>query len=128
MKKKINTIVMVVMALVFIAIESNAQDQNSEQSFLGKWKVLAYGLPQGDAEMIITFKMENDKLAGTIGTKETPEEKTEFSKVEIEGNSVTAYYTTQGYDVYFVLEKEDGNKVKGTLMDMFDMEGEKVKE
>ncbi|QIA09147.1 hypothetical protein [Draconibacterium halophilum] len=128
MKKKINTIVMVVMALVFIAIESNAQDQNSEQFFLGKWKIMSYGLPQGDAELLVTFEKKDGKLGGKISTGEENAEAMAFTKVELEENSITAYYTTQGYDVYFILEKEDGNKVKGTMMDMFDMEGEKVKE
>lgn len=128
MKKRIQTIIMVVMAFVFVTIQSNAQDQNFEQFYLGKWQLTAYGLPQGDIEMLVMFEKKDGKMCGKISTVDDNSEAIAFTKVELEGGSITAYYTAQGYDVYFVLEQEEGGKVKGSMMDMFDMEGEKVKE
>lgn len=126
MKKKINAIIMIVMALVFVAIESNAQDQNLEQFYLGKWKVTAFGLPQGDIEMLVTFEKKDGKMCGNISTVEDNADTMAFTKVELDKGSITAYYTAQGYDVYFVLEQDEGGQVKGSMMDMFDMEGEKI--
>ena len=128
MKKGIQVIIAFVMVLLCTNVRANPGEKSSEDFFIGKWKVMAYGLPQGDVEMLITFEEKDGKMGGNISTGEENDEAMAFTKVELEENSITAYYTAQGYDVYFILEKEDGNKVKGTMMDMFDMEGEKVKE
>lgn len=126
MKKRINAIIMIVMVLVSVAFVSIAQDQNLEQFYLGKWKVTAFGLPQGDIEMLVTFEKKDGKLCGNISTTDDNAEAMTFTKVELDEGSITAYYTAQGYDVYFVLEQDEGGQVKGSMMDMFDMEGEKV--
>jgi hypothetical protein len=115
------------LVLLFIAINTNAQDKTVEDFFVGKWKFMVYGLPQGDVEMVTTIENKDGKLGGSIYAIQDSTQVTVFSKVELKEKSLTAYYTAQGYDVYFVLEKGDGEKVTGSMMDMFDMKGTKIK-
>ena len=127
MKKGIKiTFASLVLSLLFVTSLA-AQEKAVEDFFVGKWKVMAYGLPQGDTEMMITFEKKDGKLGGNISTTDGSSEKMEFTKVELEDNSIKAYYTAQGYDVYFILEKKDNEKAEGSMMDMFDMKGTKIK-
>jgi hypothetical protein len=59
-----------------------------------------------------------------MGTTET----IKFTNVEEKENSVTVYFNASGYDVYMTLEKKDDNHVTGSMMDMFDVSGERVTE
>ncbi len=128
MKKVINvwTVSFIFFLGIVLASKVNAQDKVGEDFFLGKWKITAYGLPQGDTEMIFFLEKKEGKLEGNIGDGK-PENAIKFSKVELKDKSVTVYYTAQGYDVYMTLEKVDENKVSGSMMDMFDLKGVKVK-
>ena len=49
-------------------------------------------------------------------------------KVELNGTSATLYFNVQGYDVDLVMNKKDDDHVTGSLMGMFDAEGERIKE
>jgi hypothetical protein len=50
-----------------------------------------------------------------------------ISKVELTQNEGTFYFTTQGYDVYLTLTKKDDDHVTGSMMGMFDAEGDRIK-
>jgi hypothetical protein len=117
--------VLTVFVLFLLAINANAEDTTSY--FVGKWKVLTVGTPNGDATSIITLERKDGKLVGTMNGQGTTES-IKFTNVEEKENSVTVYFTASGYDVYMVLEKKDENHVKGSMMDMFDVSGERVKE
>lgn len=127
MKKGIKFICSTVVVLLLVAASSIAQEKAVEDFFVGKWKVMVYGLPQGDVEMVTTIENKDGKLGGSIYAIADSTQVTVFSKVELTEKSLTAYYTAQGYDVYFVLQKGDGEKVTGSMMDMFDMKGTKIK-
>jgi len=107
------------------ALTSHAQAEEGD-FFIGKWKLMGYGLPQGDTEMIFIIKKNDDgKLSGQVGETE---EVIPFTKVETEVDKMTVYYDAQGFEVYTILEKVDQDSVKGTIMDMFDVDGKRVKE
>lgn len=117
--------ILTVIILFVFSIISNAQD--SKNFFIGKWKVLTVGTPNGDATSIITLERKDGKLTGTMNS-EGATESIKFTNVEEKENAVTVYFTASGYDVYMVLEIKDENHVKGSMMDMFDVSGERVKE
>lgn len=117
--------VLTVFVLFLFAINSNAQDASS--FFVGKWKVLTVGTPNGDATSIITLERKDGKLTGTMNS-EGATESIKFTNVEEKENTVTVYFSASGYDVYMVLEKKDENHVTGSMMDMFDVSGERVVE
>ncbi|MBN1185197.1 MAG: hypothetical protein JXB49_23125 [Bacteroidales bacterium] len=126
MKKEISIFLTSVFVLLFMTITVYAQSNNAEDFFIGKWKITAYGLPQGDIEMLVTFDKKEGNLSGNITTVQDTTQLIPFTKTELYGNSITAYYTAQGYDVYFTLEKGEGENVTGSMMEMFDIKGTKI--
>ncbi|HEV3249398.1 MAG TPA: hypothetical protein VGZ71_00495 [Puia sp.] len=94
--------------------------------FKGKWSVLIKGTPNGDARMIFLLENRNDSITGVIQDT-TGTEISKISKVELTDTSATVYFTTQGYDVNLVMNKKDGDHITGSLMAMFDVEGERLK-
>ncbi len=51
-----------------------------------------------------------------------------FSNAELNDTSVPVYFNAQGYDVNVVMNKKDDDHVSGSLMGMFDADGERIKE
>jgi hypothetical protein len=128
MKNVIRIINTTLIVLLLMVLNSNAQEKTIENFFLGKWKIMVYGLPQGDTEMLVTFEKKDQKLVGNIGVVNDAAPKITFSEVKLNESSVTASYTAQGYDVYFELKKEKEDSISGSMMDMFEMKGTKIKE
>lgn len=125
--KKAGRILLSVFLLV-IAFQINAQAKEGD-FFIGKWKVLVEGTPQGDATMIITFERnEKGEIVGTNSDEKGETPAINFNRVEVSEESITAYWVAQGYDVYLFLEKINEKEVEGSLMDMFDATGERMKE
>lgn len=112
--------------LMLLNVDAKAQQQDSTDYFVGKWKVLVKGTPNGDATMVFVLNKAAESLAGvvqdTVGT-----EISKISNVELAGNAVTLYFTAQGYDVNLSMKKEDENNVTGSLMGMFDATGQRLK-
>lgn len=123
MKKSIFILVGVI---VLLLSAGQVQAQEKADYFVGTWKILVEGTPNGDATSIIVFERKDGKLAGEVRTGQTS---VKISRVEEKSNEVTAYFTSaSGYEVYIYLEKVDENKVEGSMMDMFDAKGERVVE
>jgi len=123
--KKLNLFFAVLVCSLVFSIGAKAQA--SGDFFIGKWDVLSTGLPSGDAKSVVTFERKDGKLIGTMAEQGKPNVNV-FRKVEEKENSVTAYFTASGYDVYIFLEKKDDNNVTGSLMDMFDCTGVRIVE
>jgi len=116
------------MVLLFSVLTLQAQDKEGE-FFIGKWKVLVEGTPSGDSNMIVEFKRnEAGKIVGTSGDETGEAPATKFTRVEAKGETVTAYWVAQGYDVYLFFEKISDNEIEGSLMDMFDASGTRITE
>ncbi|QHT68810.1 hypothetical protein GXP67_20220 [Rhodocytophaga rosea] len=116
--------------LSVVLFATNAQAQTvSEDYFVGTWNVTAFGLPQGDTNMIIQLDKKDGKLSGGIIDPATNKIGTPFTKINVAANKLTAYFIAQeqGMEVYLSLEKKDDTNVKGSIMDMFNMEGTKAK-
>jgi hypothetical protein len=114
--------------LFFLLLSTNmlAQSKPGADYFKGKWSVLIKGTPSGDTRMMVLLENRNDSMAGVVQDT-TGVEISKISKVELTDSSATVYFTAQGYDVDLVMKKKDNDHITGSLMSMFDAEGERVK-
>ena len=112
---------------LLLSVGANAQSKAGAEYFKGKWSVLLKGLPNGDAKMIFILENRNDSIAGVVQDT-TGAGIAKISSVELKDMEITPYFTTQGYDVNLVLTKKDDDHTTGSLMSMFDAEGERIKE
>ncbi|HWW40343.1 hypothetical protein [Pedobacter sp.] len=114
--------------LFFLLLSTNmfAQPKPGADYFKGKWSVLIKGTPSGDTRMIFLLENRNDSITGVVQDT-TGAEISKISKVELTDTSAAVYFTAQGYDVSLVMNKKDNDHITGSLMSMFDAEGERVK-
>jgi len=104
-----------------------ASPAGAPTSFVGKWDILAKGLPNGDTHIFFTITNTDGKLGGSLVDPETKKDNP-LTKVEQDDKGITLYFTAQGYDVSVTLQKiTDDDHVKGSMMGMFDCTGERVK-
>jgi hypothetical protein len=114
--------------LFFLLLSMNAKAQaTGGDYFTGKWSVLIKGTPNGDARMFVMLEKQDTTLAGNIKDS-TGQLDTKIDKVELNGDKITLYFNTQGYDVNLEMDKKDDDHVTGSMMGMFDAEGERVKQ
>jgi len=116
--------------LLFFLLPSTkmlAQSKPGADYFKGKWSVLIKGTPNGDAKMIFVLENKNDSITGVVQDT-TGMEISKLTNVELKDTVVTLYFTVQGYDVNLVMTKKDDDHITGSLMGMFDAEGERKKE
>ena len=85
------------------------------------------GTPNGDAKMIFVLENRNDSIAGVVQDS-TGTEIAKITSAELKDTEVTLYFNNQGYDVNLLLTKKDDDHTTGSLMSMFDAEGERIKE
>jgi hypothetical protein len=112
--------------LIILSVSTKAQTQTVPDYFAGKWNMLVKGLPNGDTKMIVVLDKKDTTLVGVIQDS-VGTEISKFSKVDVRENGVTVYFSAQGYDVYMSMMKKDEDHIIGTMMDMFDAEGTKIK-
>jgi len=112
--------------LIILSVSTRAQTQTVPDYFAGKWNMLVKGLPNGDTKMIVVLDKKDTTLVGVIQDS-VGTEISKFSKVDVRENGVTVYFSAQGYDVYMSMMKKDEDHIIGTMMDMFDAEGTKIK-
>ena len=123
--KKFTSILVGILCLV-VSGGANAQSKVGADYFKGKWSVLLKGTPNGDAKMIFVLENRNDSIAGVVQDT-AGVEIAKITNVELKDTEVTLYFTTQGYDVNLLLTKKDDDHTTGSLMSMFDAEGERIK-
>lgn len=115
-------------ALFFLVLtfNVNAQSKTGADYFAGKWNVLIKGTPGGDAKMFVVLDKSDTAMTGSIQDS-TGTEISKISKVDLTDSSTTVYFTAQGYDVNLLMTKKDDDHVTGSMMSMFEAEGERVK-
>jgi len=114
-------------SLFFVLLFSSAASAQQKSFFIGKWDVLIVGTPKGDAKILVEFvAKDSTTLTGTI-TDPATKKVTKIDKIEAKDKSITAYFNAEGSDIYLFLEKKDEDKVTGSLLDMFDASGSRVK-
>ena len=106
---------------------AGAQAKAGADYFVGKWSVLVKGLPQGDTKMIFVLDKSSDKITGVVQDT-TGKEISKLSNAELKEDELTVFFTAEGYDVNLVMKKKDDGHTTGSLMGMFDAEGERMKE
>jgi hypothetical protein len=124
--KKFTSVLVGILCLV-LSVSVNAQSKAGADYFKGKWSVLLKGTPNGDAKMIFVLENRNDSIVGVVQDT-TGAEISKITSAELSDTAVTVYFNAQGYDVNLLLTKKDDDHATGSLMSMFDAEGERIKE
>jgi hypothetical protein len=123
--KKINVFIAGAFFLL-LSMGANAQAKTGADYFTGSWSVLVKGTPNGDSRMIFVLEKKDQTMAGVVQDS-TGKEMAKISSAELKENQLTVYFTTQGYDVNLVMDKKDEDHTTGSLMGMFDAEGDRIK-
>ena len=113
--------------LLLLSSVVNAQLKKGPDYFAGKWSVLLKGLPNGDSKMIFELVKGDTTITGVVKDT-TGAELSKITSVDLKDSEITLYFTAQGYDVNLLLTRKDEDHVTGSLMGMFDAEGQRVKE
>ena len=114
------------LVLLLLSVVVNAQSNTGVDYFEGKWSVLLKNLPQGDTKMIIVLQKKDTTISGFVQDS-TGKEISKIDKVELADTTATVYFNAQGYDVNLVMTKKDEDHITGSLMGMFEAEGERLK-
>ncbi|WP_346860846.1 hypothetical protein [uncultured Draconibacterium sp.] len=110
--------------LVLLFITNAAIANEPADYFVGDWKVEVKGTPNGDATMVMHLERKEGKLTGEMRTEGTDPAK--LTQVDEKEGTITVYYNSMGYDINFSFTKVDENKIKGSLMEMFEATGERI--
>ena len=111
--------------LLLLSVNLKAQTTGTDY-FNGKWSVLIKGTPNGDAKMFVVLTKSDTTITGVIQDS-TGTEMSKIDKIEVNGDKAIVYFNAQGYDVNLEMDKKDDDHVTGSMMGMFDAEGERVK-
>lgn len=125
--KKLNLFFLAgILFMCFFSISATAQQKNI---FIGKWNVLVEDTPNGDTNIIIVFFEKEGTIEGTLYDTAT-QKVSKFNKIENKEKSITAFFTAQGAPGYFSFEKDKENqdKIIGTMTDIFNARGTRIKE
>ena len=117
--------IFIVIAGLFLSV--NVKAQTKTDYFPGKWNVLVIGTPNGDSKMTLVIERKDSKLTGAVQDS-TGKEVTKITQIDEKDKSITVAFTVQSYDVTLTLEPVDDDHVKGSMMDMFDAKGVRVKD
>ncbi len=122
--KQISLVAVMALSALFLTSRACAQ---TKTDFAGKWRVVIYGTPNGDAPMIFQLERKDGKLGGIVKDS-TDKEMTKITNIEETDSTVNVFFTTQGYDVNVLMQPTTADSVKGNLMGMFDVKGARIKE
>jgi hypothetical protein len=125
--KKFNLIFVSLMAFLLITATSYAQT-STPNYFIGKWDVLVKGLPNGDTHMKFNLADSAGHTKGVLEDTTAAHKDIPLTKVEQASDTITLYFTAQGYDVSLTLTKKDDDHVTGSLMGMFECTGQRIKQ
>jgi len=118
---------LILASLFLVLLFSSSASAQKKSFFIGKWNVTVVGTPKGDAKILVEFvAKDSTTLTGSI-TDPATQKVTKIDRIELKDKSITAYFNAEGTDIYLFLEKKDEDKVTGSLMDMFDASGSRVK-
>ena len=131
MKRRIFLLTLV--AGLFLTLSASAQTPAPTPAkvpmdfYAANWKVLIKGTPQGDVKLVFKIEKKGEELTGVV-VDTTGKDVAPISKLEYANDGITIYFSAAGYDLSLTLAKKDEDHVTGSLMAMFEAEGEKVKE
>lgn len=129
MKRRIFLLTLV--AGLFLTLSASAQTpapaKVTMDFYAANWKVLIKGTPQGDVKLVFKIEKKGEELTGVV-VDTTGKDVAPISKLEYANDGITIYFSAAGYDLSLTLAKKDEDHVTGSIMAMFEAEGEKVKE
>ncbi|GLU45178.1 hypothetical protein Musp01_28020 [Muricauda sp. NBRC 101325] len=102
-----------------IVMEETKSNDGTASIYDGEWDLTFEGTPQGDSNMLAVFSGSPGNLKGVIKDPSGTNPETPMNSVEETSNGITFSFTTQGFNINVVLEKEDQNNLSGKMMDMF---------
>lgn len=123
--KKIN-VLLAGAFFILLSLGAKAQAKTGADYFTGSWSVLVKGTPNGDSKMILVLEKKDSSMTGVIQDS-TGKEIAKISNAELKPTQLTVYFSTQGFDVNLVMDKKDEDHTRGSLMGMFDAEGDRIK-
>lgn len=123
--KKIN-VLLAGAFLILLSMGARAQAKTGADYFTGSWSVLVKGTPNGDSKMIFVLEKKDSSMTGVLQDS-TGKEISKITNAELKATQLTVYFTTQGYDVNLVMDKKDEDHTTGSLMGMFDADGDRIK-
>jgi len=77
--------------------------------------------------MLFLLDKKDTTVAGAVQDS-TGKEISKIEKVDLAGDKATFYFNAQGYHVNLEMDKKDEDHVTGSVMGMFDAEGERMKQ
>ena len=123
--KRVN-VLMTGMFLILFTLGARAQSKTGADYFAGKWKVLVKGTPDGDSKMLFVLSKKDTVFTGVVQDT-TGKEISKITKIDLSDTSMTVYFSAQGYDIDVLLIRRGDDHVTGSLMSMFEVEGDRVK-
>jgi hypothetical protein len=124
MKKLVTLLTVLFCTCLFLS--SNAQVKTGDDYFLDTWKVLVKATPQGDVTMVFAIEKKESGFTGVVQDT-TGKEISKIDLIEVKDNTITINFKASGYDLSLVMNKKDDDHITGSLINMFNAEGERVK-
>jgi hypothetical protein len=116
--------VSLLLVMMLLLIASNADAQQSGNYFVGKWELLILDAPDGDIKMTMSVDRKDEKLEATLQMSA----EIKITDIRETENSIKFSFFTSGYDIDLYIEKVDDDNVKGSVADMFDLKGQRIKD
>lgn len=111
--------------LALSLITYSAQAQQTDY-FVGDWDLTIKDTPMGTISVLLTLERVDGKLTGKF-TDMAANTSTTMSQVTESEGSVTLYFFAEGMDLYLTLMPDGDEKITGTLLDSFSVEGTRSK-
>lgn len=117
--------------LLGLCVKGFSQTTAPTDFFAGKWEITITGTPDGDAKMVTDLVRKDGKLTGEL--KDPTGKRTEVTPItkieEDPGKKLTIYFdTAQAGEIPIELTKVDEDRLKGSLMNMFESTAQRIKQ
>ena len=112
--------------ILLLSFNAKAQSKIGADYFEGKWDVLVKGLPNGDAKLFVVLEKKDSTMTGAIQDS-TGKQISKIDRVDLKDTTATIYFNAENYDVTFLLTKKDEDHITGSMMNMFEAEGTRVR-
>lgn len=117
-----------ILAAFIMSLSFNAEAQESNDFFPGKWNVIIKDTPEGDASLYLVFERKEGKLTGVVNDPASGKEIAKIESLIEAGTKISFNFFAGGYDLAMTLEKKSDDEVSGFLMDMLEATGKRVRE
>jgi uncharacterized protein YvpB len=119
-------LLMIGVFFTLLSVTAHAQSKTGADYFAGKWKILVKGTPDGDSKMVFVLSKGDTAFTGVVQDS-TGADISKISKIILKDTVIAVFFTAQGYDIDVILTKKSDDHVTGSLMSMFDVEGDRIK-